>query len=389
MKGRRVKIRLADGSGTADLKFLVEDVDRHGRVRIYFRRKGARKIVLKSAPGSPEFFAEYRQAMAGTHPGTKTKPKSSAPQGSLRALIEAYYESSDFTTLADSTQIARRRVLDAICLEPLSKDDPTPISHLPACTLPPSAVRILRERKAATPQAANIRVKALRRVYSWGIEAEKVSTNPARDIKRIKGRKGGHHTWTIDEVRQFIKRHPLGTKPHLALAILLFSGVRRSDAVRLGRQCEKGETLRFTPYKTRRQKPGLITIPILPILRRTIAATPSGNMTYLVTAYGKPFSIAGFGMRFREWCDQAGLPHCSAHGLRKAGAVMLTEMGATPHQLKAIYGWESLDEVELYTKGARQALLAAQAMPLLESGTNVEGVQPFDGDYPRLDKNAS
>ena len=33
------------------LKYLVEDVDRHGNVRIYFRRKGHAKIRLKGSPG--------------------------------------------------------------------------------------------------------------------------------------------------------------------------------------------------------------------------------------------------------------------------------------------------------------------------------------------------
>jgi integrase len=70
----------------------------------------------------------------------------------------------------------------------------------------------------------------------------------------------------------------------------------------------------------------------------------------------------------REWCDQAGLTHCTAHGLRKAGAVIAAENGATPHQLMSIFGWRTLKEAERYTKAVQQKKLAAGAMPLLVAG---------------------
>jgi hypothetical protein len=35
---------------------------------------------------------------------------------------------------------------------------------------------------------------------------------------------------------------------------------------------------------------------------------------WLVTHQGRPFTVAGFGNKMRQWCDEAGLPHCSAQG---------------------------------------------------------------------------
>ena len=70
------------------------------------------------------------------------------------------------------------------------------------------------------------------------------------------------------------------------------------------------------------------------------------HMTFLVTEFGKPYSVAGFGNRFRDWCDQAGLKHCSAHGLRKALATELANNGATAHEIMAVTGHQSLAEVE-------------------------------------------
>jgi integrase len=106
-------------------------------------------------------------------------------------------------------------------------------------------------------------------------------------------------------------------------------------------------------------------LPILPELREVINACPSGQLVYLVTAFNKPFTANGFGNRFRDWCDEAGLNHCSAHGLRKAGATIAADNGATAHQLMAIYGWETLRQAELYTRAANRTRLAGEAMHLL------------------------
>jgi integrase/recombinase XerD len=79
--------------------------------------------------------------------------------------------------------------------------------------------------------------------------------------------------------------------------------------------------------------------------------------------------VAGFCNKFRAWCDEAGLPQCSAHGLRKAAAVRLAERGATAHEIMAITGHRSLEEVERYTRAARQRQLADAAMAKFKPGT--------------------
>ncbi|MFO7804199.1 MAG: tyrosine-type recombinase/integrase, partial [Paracoccaceae bacterium] len=108
-----------------------------------------------------------------------------------------------------------------------------------------------------------------------------------------------------------------------------------------------------------------LSIPVLPELKVVIAATPTGNLAFLVTAFGKPFTSNGFGNWFRKQCDAAGLKHCSAHGLRKAGAALAAENGATERQLMAIFGWTTMKEASRYTRAARQKVLAASGMKLL------------------------
>jgi integrase len=89
-------------------------------------------------------------------------------------------------------------------------------------------------------------------------------------------------------------------------------------------------------------------------------------MTFLINDLGRPFTDAGFGNKFRDWCDQADLSQCSAHGLRKAGATIAANNGATAHQLMAIFGWDTLKEAEKYTAKADQQRLAQAAMHLLD-----------------------
>jgi integrase len=104
------------------------------------------------------------------------------------------------------------------------------------------------------------------------------------------------------------------------------------------------------------------------VLQNIIDASPTGDLTFLVNDYRKPFTAPGFGNKMRQWCNEAGLPHCSSHGLRKAGAAIAAENGATAHELMSIFGWLTLKEAERYTRAAEQKKLAARAMSWLERG---------------------
>ena len=350
------------------LRYVHQDRDRHGNVRFYFRRKvGAPKIRLPARPGDADFHNRYCELLQGTAAG---RPEGITPTcaplaGTFRWLAVEYFKASAFKQLNPSTQGQRRRILEGMLLEPTRPGAALLYGDVRLRALTTKALRVLRDRKAHLPGAANYRVKVLRQLFRWALEEEHVADNPARDLANIKRVTQGIHTWTVEEVAQYEARHPIGTKPRLALALLLWTGVRRSDVVLLGRQHCHGGWLRFTQSKNRARKPVRVDIPLLPELQRVLDQSPTGDMTYLVTEYGRPFSVAGFGMRMRGWCNQAGLPQCSAHGLRKAGAATAAENGATPHQLMSIFGWLSLAEAERYTRAAGRKKMAGEAMGLL------------------------
>jgi integrase len=362
-----MKIVLKDGAGL-DLRYLVKDTDRHGNERVYVRRHG-RKVRIRDVANVEEFMAAYRAALE--RPATSSGRTLVAAPGSLRWLVQSYYGCPEFLGLHESTRAKRRAILDGICRE---------YGTRPFARMETRHVRLqIRDPKAATPEAANGRVKALRQVFKWAGEVGYAATNPARDVPMLPpNNPDGFHTWTVEEVRQYEVRHPTGTKARLALALFLFTGVRISDAVRLGPQMERDGALCFTEEKNRANKPKHREVPILPVLRAELDASPSGHLAYLVTEWGRPYaSPKAFGNRFKSWCVQAGLPHCTAHGLRKAGATFAAEQGATEHQLMAIYGWDSPKQAALYTKAANRKRLTADAMPLVDPDyTANESVPP-------------
>ena len=114
------------------------------------------------------------------------------------------------------------------------------------------------------------------------------------------------------------------------------------------------------------QKTGaVVSLPILPALASSIMATNSGSLVFLLSAHNKPYSVKGFGNKFRQWCDEAGLPQCSAHGLRKSAARRFAEAGCSNQQIKSWTGHTTDSEVSRYTAAADQKLLADGAGEML------------------------
>ena len=325
------------------------------RNRLYLRRAGMKPVRLYSMEGTPEFAQEYEQAL---HRMTAAAP--SVEMGSFQWLLKKYFASPEFLYLMPRTQKVRRRILERVC-EIKTRADAAYRQLLPR------HVRDMRDELSSTPEAANGRVKALRQVFKWAIERDLADHNPAASVPYFPpANPGGFHTWTEDEVERYEERHPIGTKARLALVLLLYTGVRRGDVVRLGPQMEREGCLIFTEEKNAGRAPKERCLPILPELRRAIDAAKSGHLAYLVTQFGKPFSAPGFGNWFRRRCNEAGLTGCSAHGLRKAGAVRAAEAGATTKQLMAIFGWRSAKMADRYTLEADKTKLVMQSMHLLE-----------------------
>jgi integrase/recombinase XerD len=357
------------GTGTAmriELKYVIEDTDRHGNVRLYVRVPGKKKIRIRERPGTALFMDAYKEAVAGA---TEALPQHKpSKRGSFRHLCQLYMSASnvEWMRLDPDTRNWQRRALDHICQTHADK---------PVALMTSKHVKRLRDELKDTPSQSQKLLKALRAMFAWANEAEEADNNPTIGVKAIKFMTEGHHAWTLSEVEQFECRHAIGSKARLAMGLLLYTSWRREDAVRLGTQHivevrkPDGSTekrIRYRQAKNEHRNPVDMDVPLHPDLAELIEATPSGHLTFLVTAHGKPFTPAGFGNWFRDRCNEANLPHCSAHGLRKATASRLAERGASAHQIMAWTGLRTLTEAERYTRAARQAKLADDALAKLK-----------------------
>jgi integrase len=163
----------------------------------------------------------------------------------------------------------------------------------------------------------------------------------------------------------------VGTVARLALALLLYIGCRRGDAARLGPAMLRDGWLTYTQGKNRRRKPVTLAVPVHAELAAVLAASPIGAKTFIAAADGRAYTAESFGNRFRAWCSEACLPHCSAHGLRKAAAAKLAEAGATTNEIAAVTGHRTLKEVARYTAAASQKAMAGSAMKRITSATEI------------------
>jgi integrase len=349
----------------------IEDVDRHGNARVYVRMrvrgKTISKIRVQGTPWTPEFMASYQLALQGVMPTNETRDTRGAV-GTWRWLCQQYFGSPDFLHLSIEFQTVRRNILEATFAERTKPDAPFVFADCPIADMTKKAVRLLRDRKMDMPEGANNRLKAIRRVFAYGMDAHEdlVLSNPARDVPYFKTGSDGYYTWNIDDVLQYAERHPPGSMARRALCVLLFTGARRSNAVLLGRQMVRDSILTFTVQKKRKtDKPKTLVIPVLPELQAELAIGKQDNLTWLTTTRGKPFTSNGFGNWFKDRCREAGIEQGSAHGLRKAGAVIASENGATDAQLMAIFGWETVKMAADYRRKADRKLLANDAMKLI------------------------
>lgn len=346
-------------------KYVVEDRT-DGVSRFYFRRKDQPKIRIEGTPGTEEFMRQYYAARDGKPQPQGRGPKRSEP-GTFRWLSEQYFQSAEYKRLDARTRLVRKQIVEHMWAEPVRSGGGDLFEDMPLSRFTAKAVRVLRDRKAEFPEAANSRIKALRAIFAWSIlpDVEMHDTNPARDVSYFRSQGEGFHSWTDEEVAQFEARHPRGTKARLALDLMLYTSQRRSDAILFGRQHVANGWLRFTQVKGAKKKPIKLELPIHPELQKTLDASTTGNLTFLITEFDKPFTAAGFGNYFRRRCDEAGLPHCTAHGLRKVAARRMAERGASEKQIMSVTGHTTSKEVTRYTKAARQKVLARDAIELL------------------------
>lgn len=344
-------------------KGVSVDRDRHDNVRLYFRAPGKAKVRLRETPGTKAFEREVACARLGLpyEPERAAAPtlaasRSTTTEGTLDWLVAQYRVRAKNKMAAD--QLDRRiRLLEEVCD---SKHKDKRRGALPFAMMKRKHVIEIRDEIRDTAGAQNNVVKTISAMFGWAVESGITETNPALRIKDIATGEG-FHTWSLDEVAVYDAKYPLGTTARLAKDIAMFTGLRRKQVAILGRQHVRDGWIKITPSKTIKSSGVTVEMPLLPILATTIAASKTGDLTFLMNEQGKAFTANGLGNKFRDWCDDAHLTHCSMHGLRKAGATIAADNGATDSELMAIFGWTTKKQTEVYTRNANRKRLAGRA----------------------------
>ncbi|NCQ24380.1 MAG: tyrosine-type recombinase/integrase [Roseovarius sp.] len=220
-------------------------------------------------------------------------------------------------------------------------------------------VKAIVAKLADRPAASNNWLKAIKILLRHAVEMGIRRDDPTAGLRKMRTGSTGFRTWTEAEIERFYEAHPVGSRARLALDLLLHTGQRRADVVRIGRQNVRAGVLTNTQQKTGTE----VCIPLHPDLVASLDALPKKNMTFLLTEYGKPFTPDGFGNWFRDRVVEAKLPKgLSPHGLRKAACRRLAEAGCSANQIMAISGHRNLKEVTRYTDAASRSALARSAM---------------------------
>lgn len=333
------------------------DVDRHGNERFYIRIPGMPKYRMQapyldgSGSITKEFTEEYHRVMSGDRGDKKPVPLSRIEPGTVLWLVESYYRSKAFQSQSPATQKDKKSVLKRYCRN---------VGELPFKKIRKSDIEASQMKRSATPGAADKLVKYLKALFNWAIANHLATFNPASGVTKIH-KSPGFHAWSENELEIFRAAYSVGTTARLAMELMVNLGVRRSDLVKLGWRNLVSDRMEFMPEKGSGKYAQSLSLPVTDELRQVLHAITHDQPTFLVTEYGKAFTGNGFGNKMRQWCNDANLPECSSHGLRKASATILAEAGATEHQLMAIFGWSDSKMAQHYTK-------AAQSRRIIDAG---------------------
>lgn len=327
------------------------------RYRVRERGNPKNRFRIYCGPTDPDFSRQYTLARIGEQPKPLVKAVDVAKPKSIGWLVNAYFDHLEKMVANGSasakTLKKKRNLLTRLIADPNM-----------VMLIPTEKLQEMHDGMASTPAQADAFIEAVGVMYRWAKKRGFVKVNPALGVDRSYVKGDGSIPWKTHEIRQFFEHHKPGTKPHMALTVLLCTLCRVEDLTVLGRKHETVidgvEMIRWTPTKKGSSE---VVIPLLAPLRAAVRAQKVIGETYVLGRGGKPFSSGdSMSAMFKRWCVDAGLPHLSAHGVRKAGAEFYAEQGCSQYEIMAIMGHSEAKTSEVYTKRVARGKLAANAM---------------------------
>lgn len=322
-------------------KYVHSFIDNRGKRRWRYTRRGYPSEYLPE-PTDPTFLDRYTAALQRPKTGHKKTGYT------LGHAIDDYLKSRAFTDLADGTKPSYESLLHQIGLN---------YGRYILATLTRSKLELILSAIDSTSKRKKVQEK-FSLVLEQAVRNDRIASNVARDVSRIKHKPNSYKAWTLADIETFKDAYGEGTTERLALYLLYYTGQRSSDVVTMGNSHIQDGRIIVTQKKTG-------TTLSLPIHPRLASELPD-RAVWVLNGYSNPFSAKGFQQWLVKRIKRAGLTGLSGHGLRKSLATNLANAGATPHQIRAVTGHKNLGEVALYTQDAEVATLADQALKMLD-----------------------
>jgi integrase len=367
--------------------------DRHGKERLRFRRKGYPSRYFSAPPGTEAFRDEYHRfsSLEAIKAAREEVHAIRTVPGSIGDLLGRYLATPTRLGPSTVTQTKVRRILERFAdgrSDRLVKD--VRFDHIDAI-IAKARIKTVDEkgRSFGGVEAARKLRKELRRLFEFAKKKKWISSNPVEDSEVVKAapneRPKGFHTWTELEIEAYRARWAVGTKQRLAMELMLWTDQRKVDAIHLGPKDTENGNFFIRQTKTGKE----LILPIAPQLSRAIEAMPKSNAPcYLMTEWGEPFSVSGFGNWFRDQCDAAGLPNCTAHGLRKATLRRMADLEMPNKTMKSVSGHSKDDEIARYVEDADRSRLAKEAIDRLSKWEMSNPTQQLDTKSEQRIENA-
>lgn len=317
---------------------------------------------IREAFGTPEFDKRYDEIRSSY--GKTIVPTIRAATGTLEWAWLSYKDSGAWKVLSKATKSQRENIMKNV----LEKSGTSKVTDIDEET-----IREGVSRRMDTPFQAKNWLQTMRGLFEWLVnDAKKIKVDPTANVSVKKPKTRGFLEWTEADILKYEKRWPLGTGERVMLDVYMYTGLRRGDAARVGpghvhtvmKDGLPSEVISLATEKS--QGNTVVHLPMLDALKRTLAAGPTGKLSFICKKDGMPYVKESLGNTFKDACVEAGISDKSAHGLRKAAATRAAYNGATAHELMAIFGWIDIKEAELYTRAADRKRLARHAMTKLE-----------------------
>lgn len=323
---------------------------RHGKFIWYVRKPRGKRVRIRGEYGTPEFDAAVAAALADL--AAPRPPKAAA--GTLAWLWERYRDSAAWKPgLSAATRKQRENIMRPILAEN---------GDAPYTAITRKSVTGGLEKRKDTPAQARNYLDTVRGLFEWAVKADHLSEDPTEGVKAPQRKDTeGFKAWTESDVEKYEQHWKEGTRQRVWLRVLLYTGVRRGDAVLLGKQHVRNGILTFYTEKGRDKRLIEVNRRIEPELEIALAQGPTSDLAFICGERLQPLTKESFGNMFKAACVEAGITDKSAHGLRKLSATIWAERGASEHELMALFGWLTPQMAAVYTRKAQRKKLALGA----------------------------